>query len=217
MSCHNDHLEHDWFHRPIPDNVRIGPNVYIESSSVFARYFSSAQPGLVMADASGAYGPVSFVAGPRARIFVGEYTCLNSMTVEAQTEVEIGAHCLFAWGSVVTDAKVPSPLDLPRRGAALREFARDPNRAPRPLSEHAPVRIHDNVWIGFNSVVLGGVTIEQGAIVGCKTAVTQDIPPYAVVVGNPPRIVRYLEPDDTEECRLAALREFGRAPAVAGG
>jgi acetyltransferase-like isoleucine patch superfamily enzyme len=217
MTWKNDHLENDWFHRAIPENVELGANVYIDSSYVFARFFSSAQPGLVVGEGSGAYGMASFSAGLNARITVGAYTCLNCATVEAETEVRIGSHCLFAWGSYISDAKIPSPRDVSRRREAMMEMARAPLRRQAPLSEHAPVRIDDNVWIGFHSVVLGGVTIGRGAVIGCKTAITENVPPYAVVVGNPPRIVRLLEADDTEEVRLAALREFGLAPAVAAG
>jgi acetyltransferase-like isoleucine patch superfamily enzyme len=71
------------------------------------------------------------------------------------------------------------------------------------------VCIEDNVWVGFDSVVMGGVTIGRGAIVGCKTVISEDIPPYAIVVGNPPRIIRFLEADDDEASRCAALEEFG--------
>ncbi len=53
--------------------------------------------------------------------------------------------------------------------------------------------IEDDVWIGFNSVILKGVTIKRGAIIGANTVVTQDVPEYAVVIGNPPRIVKYVK------------------------
>ncbi len=51
--------------------------------------------------------------------------------------------------------------------------------------------IKDDVWIGFNATILKGVTIGKGAIVGACTIVTEDIPDYAVVVGNPARIIKY--------------------------
>lgn len=53
------------------------------------------------------------------------------------------------------------------------------------------VIIEDDVWIGFNATILKGVTIGRGAIIGACTVITQDIPAYAIVVGNPARIVRY--------------------------
>jgi acetyltransferase-like isoleucine patch superfamily enzyme len=47
--------------------------------------------------------------------------------------------------------------------------------------------------IGANATILGGVTIGAGAMVGAGAVVTKDVPPRAVVVGNPARVVRYLE------------------------
>lgn len=82
------------------------------------------------------------------------------------------------------------------------------------MTNSKPETICDNVWVGFDSVITGGAEIGRGAIIGCKTLVAENIPPYAVVVGNPCRILRFLEPDDTEEARLAALREFGISPPV---
>ena len=57
---------------------------------------------------------------------------------------------------------------------------------------HAPVIIADKVWIGFNVSVLKGVTIEEGAVIGACSVVTRDIPPYALAVGNPARVIRTL-------------------------
>jgi acetyltransferase-like isoleucine patch superfamily enzyme len=57
----------------------------------------------------------------------------------------------------------------------------------------AEVRICDNAWLGFNSTVAKGVTIGQGAIVGAYSFVTKDVPDYAVVVGNPARIIKYTD------------------------
>jgi acetyltransferase-like isoleucine patch superfamily enzyme len=212
MSWSNDHLAYDWFHRDLPRNVEFGPNVYIESSYVFAAFFSEMRPALIMEEGSGAYDLSAIMTGPHGRISIGAYTCLNSTTLVCDQEISIGAHCLFAWGTVVTDDTVPNPREHERRLRALGEMAADPMRRLRPMSEPKPVTIRDNVWIGFDSVVTGGVEIGRGAIIGCKTLVTENIPPYAVVVGNPCRVLRFLEPDDTEEARAAALREFGMLP-----
>lgn len=51
--------------------------------------------------------------------------------------------------------------------------------------------IGNDVWIGTGVMVLGGITIGDGAIIGAGTVVTKDVPPYALVVGNPGRIKRY--------------------------
>ena len=53
------------------------------------------------------------------------------------------------------------------------------------------VTIGNDVWIGRGAIVLSGVTIGDGAIIGAGAVVSKDIPPYAVAVGNPIRIIRY--------------------------
>lgn len=51
--------------------------------------------------------------------------------------------------------------------------------------------IGSDVWIGEHAFLLGGVHIGDGAIVGAAAVVTKDVPPYAVVVGNPGRVIKY--------------------------
>lgn len=54
-----------------------------------------------------------------------------------------------------------------------------------------PIVIHDNVWIGRNVIVRGGVTIGEGAVVAMGSVVTQDVPPLALVGGNPARVQKF--------------------------
>lgn len=51
--------------------------------------------------------------------------------------------------------------------------------------------IEDDVWIGMDAMILSGVKVGQGAVIAARSVVTKDIPPYAVVVGNPARIIKY--------------------------
>ena len=50
--------------------------------------------------------------------------------------------------------------------------------------------IGDDVWIGYEAVVLSGVTIGDGAVIGCRAVVTKDIPPYTIVGGVPAKPIR---------------------------
>ena len=59
-----------------------------------------------------------------------------------------------------------------------------------PLSK-GNVNIGNDVWLGNNATILSGVTIGDGAVVGCNAVVAKDVPPYAVVIGNPARIIKY--------------------------
>lgn len=54
----------------------------------------------------------------------------------------------------------------------------------------SPVTLGHDVWIGHGAVVLPGVTIGTDAAVGAGSIVTRDVPPFAVVVGNPGRVLR---------------------------
>jgi acetyltransferase-like isoleucine patch superfamily enzyme len=54
-----------------------------------------------------------------------------------------------------------------------------------------PIIIGNDVWIGRRAMILSGVRIGHGAVVGAGSVVTKDVPPYAIVAGNPARIVRY--------------------------
>lgn len=53
------------------------------------------------------------------------------------------------------------------------------------------VIIGNDVWIGFNAIILKGVKIGNGAIIGAGITITEDVPDFAIVVGNPQRIIRY--------------------------
>lgn len=63
----------------------------------------------------------------------------------------------------------------------------------RPVITCKPVHIKKNVWIGVNTTILPGVTIGENAIVGACSVVTKDVPDNAIVVGNPARVIKYLD------------------------
>ena len=53
------------------------------------------------------------------------------------------------------------------------------------------INIGNDVWIGAKSTIMSGVTIGDGAIIGSTATVAKDVPPYAIVVGNPGKVVKY--------------------------
>jgi acetyltransferase-like isoleucine patch superfamily enzyme len=53
------------------------------------------------------------------------------------------------------------------------------------------INVGDDVWLGHNAMVMSGVTISQGAVVAAGSVVAKDVPPYAIVAGNPARIIKY--------------------------
>ncbi|MBE5744188.1 MAG: CatB-related O-acetyltransferase [Clostridiales bacterium] len=59
------------------------------------------------------------------------------------------------------------------------------------FSEERPVIIGNDVWIGGRVIILPGVHVGNGAIIGAGAVVTKDVPDYAIVGGNPAKIIKY--------------------------
>ncbi|NJK92738.1 MAG: acyltransferase [Blastochloris sp.] len=91
--------------------------------------------------------------------------------------VNIGDNCLIAGHVCIAS----SNHTIPPQGVWIR------SQPDIPL----PVRIGNDVWIGFGAVILGGVTIGEGCIIGAGAVVTKDLPAGAIAAGNPARILRF--------------------------
>ena len=197
------YIDNDWFPFGIPPNVTISNGVYIDTSYGFAGFYSKKRNALVIDEASGCYDRTTIITGVDGEVRVGKFTILNGTTLIANKSVTIGDHCMLSWGSILTDSWLDN--GLPERQMALKLAAASPNRPMPFCGEPKAVVLGDNVWIGFGTVIMPGVTIGQGAVIGSKAVITDDVPPYAVVVGSPPRIIRYLDPNDTSEAKAAAF------------
>jgi len=66
--------------------------------------------------------------------------------------------------------------------------------------ESAPVIIGNDVWIGTRAIILPGRKIGNGVIIGAGAVVTKDVPDYAIVGGNPARIIKYRNQQKSEVC-----------------
>ena len=62
--------------------------------------------------------------------------------------------------------------------------------------------IENDVWIGANAVILKGIKVSNGAIIGAGSVVTKDVPPYAIAVGNPAKVLKYRFSQDEIEFLL---------------
>ena len=60
----------------------------------------------------------------------------------------------------------------------------------RRLPPSKPVTLEDEVWIGDRVIILKGATIGKKSVIGARSVVTRDIPPYSIAVGNPARVLR---------------------------
>ena len=88
------------------------------------------------------------------------------------------------------------------------------------------VIIQNDVWVGHGATIMAGVTLHNGCIVAAGAVVTKDVPPYAIVGGNPAKVIRYRFEENTiaglqkiawwdwpDELRAARKRDFALSPA----
>lgn len=122
-------------------------------------------------------------AGITTRVTIGNYTSIGP---DVQMHGRIQHPCIAhpALASTSTDSHIPG-------------------YPPVTTTDH--ITIGSDVWIGQNAVLLGGVNVGHGAIIGAYTVVAKDVPPYAVVVGSPPVVIRHRF-DQTTINRLLKLR-----------
>jgi acetyltransferase-like isoleucine patch superfamily enzyme len=178
-------MSHDWLQRPLPDNIEVARDCFIQSAHIFGLFHSRLSPGLVMGRGSGIYSQSQLLVGETGRVEIGDYACLNSSTIQCEQSIRIGAHCLLAWGTVITDCEpeLAGPLRWPGPTA--------PGRFPVGANPR-PVILEDNVWVGFGAVILPGVRIGRDSIIGSKTVIDSNVPPRSVVAGSPQRLIRSL-------------------------
>ena len=188
-------LPGDWYPGRVPENVLLDPTAYLETSYSFL-LFTSRQPGAIeIGPGSSLYLGVMFDLGANARFKVGSYVLMNGARIICDSEITIGDYSLISWYVVLMDTYRLSLEPLRRRT----ELEQVPARSPRRTCAGAPARpihIGQNVWIGFDSCVLPGVSIGQGAVIGARSVVTTDVAPYAVAAGNPARVIRQLDPGE---------------------
>ena len=84
-------------------------------------------------------------------------------------------------------------------------LATDVDSIAKAWDNHGDIVIGNDVWIGYEAVIMSGVKIGDGAIIGTRAVVTKDVPPYTIVGGVPAKPIRKRFNDVTIE-KLAALR-----------
>jgi galactoside O-acetyltransferase len=125
-----------------------------------------------------------------AVVVIGSGTFVGASTFKCAARIEIGDDVEIAWNCSIVDHDWES-LVFEERHVDTRGWY-----SARKDWSHvsiAPVRIGNRVLIGFNTVILKGVTIGDGAVVGVGSIVTKDVAPYTVVAGVPARAIRTLD------------------------
>ena len=138
------------------------------------------------------------------KITIGEHSYIGSgNTLVSRNEIDIGSNVMISFGCWIYDHNSHS-LNWEDRctdiDACLQSFKGGLGAGGNmyltknwETVKSAPIKIYDNVWIGFNSIILKGVTIGEGAVIAAGSVVVKDVPPYVVAAGNPAKVVKEIE------------------------
>ena len=187
-------LPWDWYPGTIPENVVVDDTAYVETSFSFYLFRSQLPGGVRYGRGASTYLGTMFDVGPRGRVELGEYALVHGARIICDAEVIIGDYALISWNVVFMDT-YRLPREVRERRKELERVPAHPLRVAAAEVPAQPIRLERNVWIGFDACVLPGVTIGEGSIVGAKSVVTQSVPPFTVVAGNPARVIRQLDAD----------------------
>jgi acetyltransferase-like isoleucine patch superfamily enzyme len=168
-------LPHDWFPRPLPENIDLGSGTWLYSSFAFL-HFTSTRPRAVRTGRScGIYSHCFFDLGPEGAVEIGDYTTLVDVIVSSNNQVRIGSYCFLAHEVVIADQHAQVP----------------PSATKEQLSEdrRRPIVLEDDTWVGMGAVLLSGARIGKGSVIGARAVVDFAVPPFSVVAGSPARVV----------------------------
>ena len=127
-----------------------------------------------------------------AKVFIGKRSFINA-TLIAATNIFIGDDVLISWGVTVIDHNSHS-ISFSARSNDVKNWKKGNKDWESVVCK--PVHISNKVWIGFNAIILKGVSIGEGAVIGAGSVVTKDVPPWTIVAGNPAKFIR-----EIPECR----------------
>lgn len=132
-------------------------------------------------------------------ISIGNHSYIGGGTFISRTSIEIGDNVTIAWGGTFYDHDSHS-LDYMKRRKDIDDELNDIRNGRNFIANKdwsdvnsKPIQICNDAWIGMNTIILKGVTVGEGAIVGAGSVVTNDVPAWTVVAGNPARVVKTLK------------------------
>jgi acetyltransferase-like isoleucine patch superfamily enzyme len=123
----------------------------------------------------------------------GDMTIIScSVNWRNASKLKVGEHSFIAKGvklALHDEILIGSHVVI-NAGVSIYTASHDFNHPSWPLKKKK-ILIDDYAWIASDSIVLPGITIGYGAVIGAGSVVREDVPPYAVVTGNPAKIVKY--------------------------
>lgn len=135
------------------------------------------------------------------KISIGNYCYIGENTkIWSGCSITIGNNVLISHNVDIHDCN-DHPIDAKARHEHFKEIITTGHPKQIDGLKEKPIVIKDDAWIGFNSIILKGVTIGEGAIVAAGSVVTKNVEPYTIVAGNPAKFLKVIENRD-KECYL---------------
>ena len=184
-------LAWDWYPGTIPSNVAMAETAYVETTFSFLLFRGERPDAVTIGHGASTYLGTMFDVGAQGRVTLGDYALVHGARIICDAEITVGDYALVSWNVVLMDS-YRVPVDPDSRREVVR---RVPEQHPRRLTSAGtarPIHIGRAAWIGFDSCVLPGVTIGEGAVVGARSVVMGDVEPFTIVAGNPARVIRRL-------------------------
>lgn len=117
-------------------------------------------------------------------VFIGPGT-----TLFCRDRIVIDNDIMISWGCTLIDTNAHS-LHSRERAADVSESMQGPNYKNWSVVKGAPIHVKDKCWVGFNSIILKGVTLSEGTIVGAGSVVSKTTEEYSIYGGNPATFIK---------------------------
>lgn len=141
-----------------------------------------------------------YIESDIGNIEIGERCFINAGTkIISCNSVKVDDDVMMGWGITIVDHNAHSldseerKKDIKQKYLELIKSIERVNGKNWSTVNSAPIHICSKAWIGFDAVIMKGVTIGEGAVVAARSVVTHDVEPYTVVAGNPARYVKHIE------------------------
>jgi acetyltransferase-like isoleucine patch superfamily enzyme len=188
-------LPWDWFPGKVPVNVTVAESAYVETTFSFLLFRSERADGVTIGRGASTYLGTMFDVGRQGRVSVGDFALVHGARIMCDADVTIEEYAFISWNVVLMDSYRVA-FDPDTRRDAVRRVPLERPRRIEPAVAARPVRIGRAAWVGFDSCILPGVTVGEGAVIGARSVVTADVEPFTIVAGNPARLVRRLSNEE---------------------
>jgi acetyltransferase-like isoleucine patch superfamily enzyme len=181
--------------------INVHPSAIIAPSATVKIFNPPEPPEICLEIGEGSHIFSSFaLLRPQSKIKIGKNCQLGRSSFICADRIDVGDDVMIAWDITIIDSDTHSLEWEGRKSDVMQcyqdylenpdNFIKNKDWASVPIQ---PVKLGNKSWIGFNAAILKGVEIGQNSVVGACSVVTKRVPDFAVVAGNPAKVIRNLD------------------------